>query len=57
MHGIIEPEHDLVKLTSGDIQQYCTKCTKQLPLPSPQAAPSHPYRHEPSHLWSKNMQH
>jgi hypothetical protein len=32
MHGIIEAEHDLVKLTSGDVQQYCAKSTKPLPF-------------------------
>jgi hypothetical protein len=54
MHGVIEPEQNLVKLTSDDVQQNCA-VYETAPLPSPQAAPSHPfpYRHEPSHLWSK----
>jgi hypothetical protein len=26
MHGVIEPEQDLVKLTSDDVQQNCAKC-------------------------------
>jgi hypothetical protein len=32
MHGVIEPEQDLVKLTSDDVQQNCAKCTKPLPF-------------------------
>ena len=30
MHGVIEPEQNLVKLTSDDVQQNCAKCTKLL---------------------------
>jgi hypothetical protein len=30
MHGVIEPEQNLVKLTSDDVQQNCAKCTKPL---------------------------
>ena len=51
MHGVIEPEQNLVKLTSDDVQQNCAKCTKLLPfLASGSAFPLFPYRHEPSHL-------
>jgi hypothetical protein len=32
MHGVIEPEQNLVKLTSDDVQQNCAKCTKPLPF-------------------------
>ena len=32
MHGVIEPEQDLIKLTSDDVQQNCAKCTKPLPF-------------------------
>ena len=30
MHGVIELEQDLVKLTSDDVQQNCAKRTKPL---------------------------
>jgi len=45
MHGVIEPEQNLVKLTSDDVQQNCTpyEMYETAPLPSPQAAPSHPF--------------
>jgi hypothetical protein len=34
MHGVIEPEQDLVELTSDDVHQNCAKCTKPLPFPA-----------------------
>jgi hypothetical protein len=32
MHGVIKPEQNLVKFTSNDVRQTCTKCTKPLPF-------------------------
>lgn len=32
MHGVPEPEQDLIKLTSNDVQQNCAKCMKPLPF-------------------------
>jgi hypothetical protein len=32
MHGVIELEQELVKLTSDYVQQNCAKCTKPLPF-------------------------
>ena len=32
MHGVIEPEQDLVELTSNNVQQNCATCTKPLPF-------------------------
>ena len=49
MHGVIEPEQDLVKLTSDDVQQNCAKCTKPLPfLALRQCLPTmNPFRYLP----------
>jgi hypothetical protein len=32
MHGVIEPEQNLIKLTSNDVQQNRAKCMKPFPF-------------------------